>query len=320
MSVEKFIVTKDDSGYTILPNKVLKGLQPYPTALGVWCSLASLPQQWEFYKDKIYSDFNIGRDKLKKIFEILEKCNLIVVTQLRDSQGRFGDWSLHVKNGTEFIPFTGFQSTVKTPFTDLPLTVNQSLVNSTYKRKTDLSSKDFKEKKEKSFCVSENQKSNEPKRPVLQEASTLLNQIHIHNTENPYCGEESNKNGASTSIEYKVIHRNYNNYIHNTENPQSGSATLWETRTHSNKRDLSSKAFKDYKNKSSYDQKYENEKKPAWADSKDKMANETKHIEAHEESKKAEINAYQPNGVGQRTLEKILKELGGYHPKTSIKQ
>ena len=220
MSVEKFIVTKDDSGYTILPNKVLKGLQPYPTALGVWCSLASLPQQWEFYKDKIYSDFNIGRDKLKKIFEILEKCNLIVVTQLRDSQGRFGDWSLHVKNGTEFIPFTGFQSTVKTPFTDLPLTVNQSLVNSTYKRKTDLSSKDFKEKKEKSFCV----------------------------------------------------------------------------------------------------QKYENEKKPAWADSKDQMANETKHIEAHEESKKAEINAYQPNGVGQRTLEKILKELGGYHPKTSIKQ
>ena len=212
-------------------------------ALGIYCYLASKPENWVIREKDLQNRFTKGRDYIKNKVSLLKKIGLIKVEAIRDNKGIILRWE-----------------------------------------------------------------------------TTLLNQILLHNTENPYCGEESNKNGASTSIEYKVIHRNYNNYIHNTENPQSGSATLWETRTHSNKRDLSSKAFKDYKNKSSYDQKWENEKKPAWADSKDQMANETKHIEAHEESKKAEINAYQPNGVGQRTLEKILKELGGYHPKIPIKQ
>jgi hypothetical protein len=156
MSVEKFIVSKEDFDYTVIPNKVLQGLQKYPTALGIWCSLISLPPHWEFYKDKMYLDFNIGRDKLKKIFEILEQFNLIVVTQLRNSQGRFGDWSLHVKNGTEFTPLTENTLTVKSPLTDLPLTANQSLVNSTYKR--NIKKETLKEKKHKSFCKKQNAK------------------------------------------------------------------------------------------------------------------------------------------------------------------
>lgn len=154
MSVEKFIVTREESPYTNLPNKVLQGLQKHIDALGLWCSLASLPPAWEFYKNKICEDFNIGRDKLKRLFDILEKCNLIEIRQLRDEHGKYGNWSLRVKNGADFVPFTENTSTVDPPFTEKPLTaepltVDQSLVTSTYKynnkKTTSL------EKKHKSF-------------------------------------------------------------------------------------------------------------------------------------------------------------------------
>lgn len=149
MPVEKYVVShEEESGFTKLPNKVLQGLKN-AEALGLWCYLASLPPSWTFYKTEIRSHFKMGRDKLEKLLLLLKKSNLIIVTQIRGDDGQFNDWNLKIMSGKNFgeigqicviSPFTDFQGTVQTqvkrdlaPFPDLPFTVNQSLVNSTYK-------------------------------------------------------------------------------------------------------------------------------------------------------------------------------------------
>ena len=149
MSVDKFIVSHEESGFTTLPNEVIQGLRN-AEALGLWCFCASLPPGWEFHKDMLQIHFGFGRDKSDKLFKILEQTNLIQITQTRDKNGRFKDWKLHVQNGRDFImlpvdnlptsPFTDFQGTARTPVNidsaprpGLPFTANQGLVNSIYK-------------------------------------------------------------------------------------------------------------------------------------------------------------------------------------------
>lgn len=147
MPVEKYIVGHEaESGFTQLPNKVLQGLNNI-AALGLWTYFASLPPGWIFYKSEIRSHFKIGRDKLDNLLLILKNSNLVKFTQRRNEEsGQFHDWDLTIMSGKNFCeisvntPFTDFQGTVETPenrvsspFTDLPFTVNQLLVNSTYK-------------------------------------------------------------------------------------------------------------------------------------------------------------------------------------------
>lgn len=158
MTVEKFRFTKDDSDYTTFPNLLLQGLC-HAEALGVYVYLSSLPPSWEFHKDQIRKHFNIGRDKLEKILCILLAHGLIQIFQERNLAGQFNNWRLHVNNPCTFKPLTDFQGTDKTPvvdafqpFTDLPFTANQSLVNSSYKR-NNKKNKDFKKNKHKSFLV-----------------------------------------------------------------------------------------------------------------------------------------------------------------------
>lgn len=145
MSVEKYTVTQETSGFTTLPNQVLQNLHSIE-ALGLWCYLASLPPGWIFYKDQIKAHFHVGRDKLERLFDLLQKSNLIEIQQVRKETGLFSHWHLHVKNGTEFTPFTEIQETVNQPFTDLPLTVNQLLVSASYKGNINKSNKHKKKK------------------------------------------------------------------------------------------------------------------------------------------------------------------------------
>lgn len=101
MSVEKLVISKEASSFTVLPNKVLQNLY-HADALGLWCYLASLPPTWEFYKDQIRTHFKIGRDKLDKLLSILKEHALIDIAYVRDAQGRFVHWHIHVYSGNGF--------------------------------------------------------------------------------------------------------------------------------------------------------------------------------------------------------------------------
>jgi hypothetical protein len=101
MSVEKLVISKEASSFTVLPNKVLQKLTKLD-ALGMWVYLASLPPTWEFYKEQLRNHFRIGKDKLEKILLILRECNLITLKAVRNAQGQFAHWHIHVLSGSGF--------------------------------------------------------------------------------------------------------------------------------------------------------------------------------------------------------------------------
>lgn len=165
MTVEKFIVTKEDCGYTTLPNLVLQQFADLE-ALGLWCYFQSKPPAWNFNKKDIRSIFKIGIHKLENILNILKNHNLIEIIHERNTRGCFSTWYLHVKNGSEFNPLSKNCRTVKTSrkhrSPENRATDNRATVISTYKRKN-IENQD-KEKKDKSFCETKEQKENNKKK------------------------------------------------------------------------------------------------------------------------------------------------------------
>lgn len=160
MSTEKFIITKEDSNYAVIPNVVCQKLRD-AEALGLYVYLVSLPPQWEFYKTVIRKHFDWGRDKLEKKLTILRAHNLIEPVPDRDDKGRFVGWNLHVKNGRDFLetqntenPYPGELSTgldknstqnTENSAADKPVTGFSTPI-----KETDTKEKDFRKK---SFCA-----------------------------------------------------------------------------------------------------------------------------------------------------------------------
>lgn len=130
MSVQKYRVRKNDSFTTIL-NSVAQNLKHYE-ALGLYIYLLSLPENFIFHKKQLADHAKIGRDKINRLLKILHAHNLIEFAQMRNEKGSFAHLDLHVKDGTSF-KINNLEKPAQ-PFTEKPLTDNQSLVNSTYKR------------------------------------------------------------------------------------------------------------------------------------------------------------------------------------------
>lgn len=104
MSVEKFVISKESSSFTVIPNKVLQGLNYCLEALGLYVYLASLPPCWTFQKSHLQQACNIGEKKLDKLLLLLQSHALIDALQVRDAQGRFAHTDLKIYDGTHFNP------------------------------------------------------------------------------------------------------------------------------------------------------------------------------------------------------------------------
>jgi len=152
MSVQKYVVTQDETGFTMLKNHVLQNFCDVE-ALGLWVYLASLPPNWTFYKQQIAAHFKIGRERLNRILKTLCDHKLITIENKRDTHGRFVHMSLHV------CSMNGFQINAQplqpapalneqpncAPSTENPSTANQSPETDSYK---DIGKKKEDKKKE----------------------------------------------------------------------------------------------------------------------------------------------------------------------------
>lgn len=139
MSVQKYILSKDETGFTILSNKVLQNYKDIE-ALGLWVYVASRPQNWVFYKEELRKHFKMGRERLQKIINSLKEHGLITITMVREPDGKFAHASFHVHNGDDFkIPQKPLQDVAceesVQPCTEKPLTVSQSLDTVDYKER-----------------------------------------------------------------------------------------------------------------------------------------------------------------------------------------
>lgn len=102
MSVQKFIVSKESSNYTIIPNKVIQGLKSQLELLGLYTYLLSLPPEWTFYKTNLKETTGFGIKKLERFLNSLVQMNLIKVAQMRNENGQFAHFDLCILNGDSF--------------------------------------------------------------------------------------------------------------------------------------------------------------------------------------------------------------------------
>ena len=103
MSVEKYLVSKEESEYSIIPNQVAQGLAYNLEALGLYLYIFSLPPAWVFYKSHLMEVCHVGVKKLNKLLKILNSHGLLEIAQVKDAQGKFAHFDLRVKNGKSFI-------------------------------------------------------------------------------------------------------------------------------------------------------------------------------------------------------------------------
>jgi predicted transcriptional regulator len=73
-----------------------------PTCLAVWCSLQSLPNNWNLQVNEIRAQFGLGRDKVYKVLKKLIAYNLLERVHQRNENGTFGEVVYIVQDGNEF--------------------------------------------------------------------------------------------------------------------------------------------------------------------------------------------------------------------------
>lgn len=143
MSVQKYIVSKQSSNYTTIPNKIIKGLQGELELLGLYLYLLSLPPAWEFHKKQLRDNCNIGINKLDKYLSRLSEIGLVQIYQVRVQNGRFSHFDLTVLNGDSF-KIKDIDETVQ-PFNENGANGSGGTVPVTYKRKKEKRKRTIKE-------------------------------------------------------------------------------------------------------------------------------------------------------------------------------
>jgi len=122
MSIIKFRI--GNTPYTTIPNATLQDNTLSLEARGLLTYLLSKPGDWQIHKTQLQAEFNIGRNRLDRIFDELMASGYAERVENRDG-GRFSsvDWVIHPS------PLH------RKPLTVEPTAVNHCTVTSNYKEK-----------------------------------------------------------------------------------------------------------------------------------------------------------------------------------------
>lgn len=125
---------KEDLGFTQLLNETINEIKD-PCTLGVYCYLASKPEEWIICKKQIREHFKIGVDKLDKIFKRLIEFGLLSIVREKEN-GKFTgiDYYLHLRinpanKGVDSTPVK------TTPMERPPIYINKDNINKDIKEK-----------------------------------------------------------------------------------------------------------------------------------------------------------------------------------------
>lgn len=94
MSIEKNTTNSlkhEVYGWTTILNETLQNIN-HTGALGVFCYLASKPENWNICKIHLSKHFNCGREHIDTCFKVLKLLGLVVTTMIRNEQGQCIGW------------------------------------------------------------------------------------------------------------------------------------------------------------------------------------------------------------------------------------
>ena len=114
-------------GYTVLPNQVLRDETLTLQAKGLFCMMASFPENWDFTVKGLATVAGCGREKISAALKNLEDAGYLLREQGHSETGQFAA-NLFVLYDEKIAPLPGFPSTGK-PSTGKPLPGNPTQIN-----------------------------------------------------------------------------------------------------------------------------------------------------------------------------------------------
>lgn len=114
-------------GYTVLPNQILRDDSLTLQAKGLFCMMASFPENWDFTIKGLATVAGCGREKISAALKNLEDAGYLLREQGHSETGQFAA-NLFVLYDEKIAPLTGFPATGK-PSTGKPLTENPTQIN-----------------------------------------------------------------------------------------------------------------------------------------------------------------------------------------------
>lgn len=87
---------KEDLGYTQLLNETLNAIED-AEVLGIYCYLASKPEEWNINKQQLRNHFKIGINKIDNIFTKLKSLGLLETLPVKDKQGKIIHWDYYLR-------------------------------------------------------------------------------------------------------------------------------------------------------------------------------------------------------------------------------
>lgn len=114
-------------GYTVLPNQILRDETLTLQAKGLFCMMASFPENWDFTVKGLATVAGCGREKISAALKNLEDAGYLLREQGHSETGQFAA-NLFILYDEKIAPLPGFPSTGK-PSTGKPLPGNPTQIN-----------------------------------------------------------------------------------------------------------------------------------------------------------------------------------------------
>lgn len=114
-------------GYTVLPNQILRDETLTLQAKGLFCMMASFPENWDFTVKGLATVAGCGREKISAALKNLEDAGYLLREQGHSETRQFAA-NLFVLYDEKIAPLPGFPSTGK-PSTGKPLPGNPTQIN-----------------------------------------------------------------------------------------------------------------------------------------------------------------------------------------------
>lgn len=87
---------KENLGFTQLLNETLNAIYD-AEILGIYCYLASKPEEWEISKTQLRNHFKIGINKMNNIFTKLRAIGLLEMIPVKNDKGEINRWDYYLK-------------------------------------------------------------------------------------------------------------------------------------------------------------------------------------------------------------------------------
>ena len=193
---------KIKENFTTIPNSIIRNKALSDRARFLFCYMASMPDDWQFYQSVMAKELGYTKDTLRKYMDELISTGYLMREQRRE-KGKFDSYDYTIN----FLPCMEKTDTVKNGSGKIPNREKSTLTNKDFKQKKNNTNIDLQEECENSFTPPEPKIKNSFSRQAIHDNITY-SEKNNKEKENVAPKEKENTETYSAFIAYCQAYEN----------------------------------------------------------------------------------------------------------------